>query len=120
MDELIAFLRARLDEDEEAALGAKGSTSGRWTQNDGPPEDIVLYDKSGKLTVGQALHIARHDPARVLAEIEAKRDLLRLIEGSHDYEPIFLSGVSARMVQTLRLFALAYAGHPDYQPDWTP
>lgn len=76
MDDLVQWLRAQLDDDESAALGAKGDTLGRWTRDDGPPEGIVLYDKSGKLTVGQARHIARHDPARVLREIEAKRRLL--------------------------------------------
>lgn len=88
MDDLITRLRAALDDHESAALGAKGDTGGRWTQDDGPPEDIVLYDKSGKLTMGQARHIARHDPAFVLADIAAKRKLLDMhAESDFPYNP---------------------------------
>ncbi|MGW7264538.1 DUF6221 family protein [Streptomyces sp. NPDC054842] len=73
MDELVRWLGEQLDDDESAALGAKGDTDGRWTRDDGPPKGVVVGDESGTLTMQQARHIARHDPARVLREVEANR-----------------------------------------------
>jgi hypothetical protein len=87
--------------------------------------------------VFDAGHIARHDPARVLAEIEAKRQLVKL------HEPVILRGGSGAQYfettrvcrscepprqfperafpcSTLRLLALPYADHPAYKPDWRP
>lgn len=72
----LAWVRAEMDAAEEVALGAKGQTLGRWKEDDGPAEDIDLYAASGKLTMGQARHIARHDPAAVLRRIKAERELL--------------------------------------------
>jgi hypothetical protein len=73
MDELVRWLGEQLDDDRSAALDAKGDTDGRWTQDDGLPKDIALSVESGELTTGQARHIVRHDPARVLREVEANR-----------------------------------------------
>lgn len=63
-------------------------------------------------------HIIRHDPARVLREIDAKRDLLRLAERAHDYHETFTSGFASALEQTLRLFALAYADRPGFRKEW--
>ena len=92
MSDLVEFLRARLDEDEATARAA---TVGPWTVND--PEfaeairsadgvDVVAGGRWGGeapvfASTEDALHIARHDPARVLAETEAKR---RLVDGIAD------------------------------------
>lgn len=53
-----------------------------------------------------ALHIATHDPAYVLADIDTKRQILNLI------------GSPGPMV--LRLLALPFANHPDYDEKWRP
>ena len=74
---LIDFIEARLAEDESAAQAAGGDTwqidSGSWlvSNSHGP----VVYDE-GKPSEEQADHIARHDPARVLREVAAKRAIL--------------------------------------------
>lgn len=62
-----------------------------------------------------AEHIARHDSARVLAEVESKRKLIEQHVGYYgggddEFWP----------VQTLRLLALPYADHPDYDESWRP
>ncbi|EPD94626.1 hypothetical protein HMPREF1486_03179 [Streptomyces sp. HPH0547] len=134
-EDLVAWLRTQLDDDESAALGAKGDTSGRWTQDDGPPEDIVLFDKSGKLTLGQARHIGRHDPARVLREIDAKRritEVHHVVGGWQDEDGHDLGdgceecGHSEEYsdrggwCETLRLLALPYADRPGYREEWRP
>ena len=58
-------------------------------------------------------HVRRHDPARVLAECEAKR---RVIEECDDYDNP--SEVLILADQILRHLALPYADHPDYDPSW--
>lgn len=59
-------------------------------------------------------HIARWDPARVLAEVDAKRRQLDAFDeyGTHDTWDLIDT--------TLRLLAIPYAGHPDYQKEWAP
>ncbi len=107
MHDLTAFLRARLDEDERVARAAVDFDYGvRDWADDGDPVNA---------------HIARHDPARVLREVEAKRRLL---------EQFRLRGDSVRAVvrpvtggvwdDLLRLLALPYDGHPDYREEWRP
>lgn len=113
--DIVDFLSARYADHKSAALGAKGTTDGRWTQDDGPPEDIVLYDKCDKLAMGQARHIARHDPAFVLADLDAKEQVLRELPGLEWHEPcVSLVGL------ILALLALPYADHPDYREEWRP
>ena len=67
-----------------------------------------------------SVHAARHDPARVLAECEAKRQIVEL----HSAEPGFpdFCGHDLRELpcSTLRLLALPYADHQDYMPEWKP
>jgi hypothetical protein len=120
-DDLISFLRARLNEDERVARAAK---PGPWRADGGsvyathPTDEVVDYTES-------AGHIARHDPARVLHEVEAKR---RIIE-EHRQEmlgwcetcdvPGDAKG-SEIGCPTVRFLALPYADHPDYRQDWTP
>jgi hypothetical protein len=121
--DLVAFLRARLDEDEQVARTAEAETSAVWTAY----SESVDEEGGGAVATGsygyfgdQRHHIARHDPARVLAEVDAKRDVIRLAERAHDYHATFVSGFAAAMEDALRKFALAYADHPDYKPEWAP
>jgi hypothetical protein len=125
---LVEFLLARLDEDEAVARAA-------WTPNWPDPlswfveeelvgrmdaeMDIEHFGSAG--TKADARHIARHDPARVLAEVAAKRAILdkhrSLPRASLDYR----KGQLHAYDMVLRLLALPYAGHhPDYQEEWKP
>jgi hypothetical protein len=54
-----------------------------------------------------AVHIARHDPARVLAECEAKR---RIVEW-YGEEP-------GRVGPALGMLAAVYADHPEFREEW--
>ena len=82
------------------------------------PADVVLmswgHDADGlSVTRKDGDHIARHNPARVLAECKAKR---RIVLGS---PPMHLhDGPSESWV--LRELALPYADHPDYREEWRP
>ena len=114
MSDLVSFLTARLDEDEKIASVLAGDKWG-WPQ----PQP------------GFADHVARHSPARVLREVEAKRAIVALHEplpssygepsvcpscwpqpwiGTHPLAPC----------PTMRNLAAVYSDHPDYDPEWSP
>lgn len=76
-------------------------------------EEPIDLDGGGQLTEQykvNAEHIARHDPARVLAEVQAKRGILDLINQRGDDMSVYY----------LRRLALVYADHPDYDEAWKP
>lgn len=130
MDDLVTFLRARLDEDEQVARGS-GQPSLSWQNFD---MDGELRDDANAGTVAAVpqeetrAHIARHDPARVLREVEAKRGVVRQYEGVREQarHPVSADNrMRARVAQgelgdVLRLLALPYADHPDHRSEWRP
>lgn len=120
--DLTTFLRARLDEDEQTARAAhrpNWSTDGRRGLHYGV-EDGWMADA---LTTADADHIARHDPARVLREVEAKRRVLRAhekwCEGRCEAKYPD-GGFDAAHYWSIKSLAAVYADHPDYRQEWTP
>jgi hypothetical protein len=68
-------------------------------------------------------HIARHDPARVLAEVAAKRRIVGMLSSivpAKETNPIKSEDAVALADWTLRLLALPYADHNDYRQEWGP
>jgi hypothetical protein len=65
--------------------------------------------------VADAEHIARHDPARALAECAAKREILANIGAGYSYTltPNFIT-------HTTKALASVYTDHPDYRQEWAP
>jgi hypothetical protein len=172
-DDLLVFLRARLEEDERIARAASGrddhpaSEPERWhwecSEDDGPLDpDLAIASGDEHLEHGEhfrvglrsveeypagsfgplphlvidaeevrpqdARHIARHDPARVLREVEAKRVIL----AGHrpDERERYWCG-RCRIVRddniwvgpaypcsTLLALAAVYSDHPDYRAEW--
>ncbi|MDK0524324.1 DUF6221 family protein [Streptomyces sp. ML-6] len=132
MDELMQFLRDRLDEDESVARTAGGgSTDGlRWLDH-GSGSGLVSDDAGMVVTHKpstddeHAAHIARHDPARVLREVEAKRSILAQYEeavrgaASDDWLARDTWRPCLRILEpVVRLLVLPYADHPNYQDTW--
>lgn len=148
---IVEFIKARLDEDETTARAA--SVGGAWRYDDGDSVGAwTLYDEQwaiASLTTyrhetydyatqmpafrhpryvdadANGEHIARHDPARVLHEVEAKRAIVDLYErverdswGTEDNREPFIGEQYLRDV--LLLLALPYSDHPDYDPTWSP
>lgn len=84
MDDLVQWLRAVLDAEAEEAREAADGDSGEWfmgdkwnvfrvedeTPNDDEETNALVCWGNVK---PQSEHIARHDPARVLRDIDAKR-----------------------------------------------
>ena len=127
------FLLARIAEDEETARSASGESNGRWRSRLWNGQDQVV-DADCLVAVFPELdmprdHVARHDPARVLAECEVKR---RIVEehpmdfNTADEEWVCLccegSGGSGQPwpCVTMCLLTLPYADHPDYRQEWKP
>jgi hypothetical protein len=120
--DLVQWLGDRLAEDEELARAAAEEYGAAWTADEAM--EGVSSDKGADVVAepnSPFAFIAAHDPARVLREIEAKRDLLRLAERAHDYHETFMNGFASALEGTLRLFALAYADRPGYKAEeWAP
>jgi hypothetical protein len=127
MDDLVQFLRARLDKDERVA---RASGRAWWA----PPDLPGQVHDSGGINIEAKLpsfaaHIARHDPARVLAEVDAKRQILRRLEGAEFTLSVSEKGTVPHDLMTgavnsyrdaVRLLALPYSSHPDYRDEWRP
>ncbi|WP_327160569.1 DUF6221 family protein [Streptomyces zaomyceticus] len=144
MADPIAFLRARLDEDWKLAY--ESGCGGRddwvfdpedpWNGPNGPREVVrratggfiaVVDPDHGKYGTWNARHIARHDPARALAEVDAKRQIIELHgPAEYEYSDVDVCSTCDRggplpyPCPTLRLLALPYADHPDYRDEWRP
>lgn len=155
--DLVQFLRARLDEDEaEARAAAEKAGSGDWRyQPDDNYVSWIEHDERASPTnretwwplvteaasyVGDTIdrevadHIARHDPARVLREVEAKRQLIEEHPSALGWDGSQADATVCRTCaenstdgglngdpypcRTLRLLALPYTDHPDYRDDW--
>lgn len=114
--EIVDFLRARLDEDEKVARALVDDTrpgrAERWEFcDDGAIRDTGAHRSLRvKFTWSpEAAHIARHDPARVLADVEAKRALVAFVE---------LPEGSYFEHQLLAPLARVWRDHPDFDPAW--
>lgn len=117
---VIEFLEARITEDELAAHAAIDTAAGwlaRYDYRDVKDSDghYVVQADSRYPTTAQAAHIARHDPARVLRECDARRtiiaDFLRR-DALGD-----LPGRSAAE-DALKALAAVYSRHPDFDRAW--
>lgn len=138
-DDMIAFVHACLDEEEQAASAA---TPGPWRHNPqkhhhiaGTPlfEEAVFAGPSGTdatcvagtgetdnpQSMADAVHIVRHDPARTLRQTRAIRRILNdiqryLSERRHEM------GVwnTDRVPPLLPALATIWSDHPDYRREW--
>lgn len=130
IDALIAFLKARLDEDEAAAVAAAEADKrygGRphWSALgniiiDANDPDWAVEDLSPcfeDASVGA--HVVRHDPARTLRKVEAGRAVLaeyvRALEKAPGNTPLINT-----LIRIIKAQAAVDAGHPDYREDWKP
>lgn len=130
--DLADFLLARIAEDEATARAAAADviTMGRsdgqtWHARDYEYEGIGVNGwpdegKSGGERTPVTDQITAWSPARVLAECEAKR---RIVARHAVCAPNYDEGnrLETRVLDwTMRLLALPYADHPDYDESWRP
>jgi len=138
MSALTEFLLARIAEDEAVARDAGGD---EWREADveygrEAYSGLQVYRRNGRpiaeaylldATLGR--HIARHDPARVLAECAAKRAIVaehvayfEVCAVCYDQDASSPGDfvMKAYPCDTLRALASVYADHPDYRSEWAP
>lgn len=141
-----AFVNARLDEVENDAREAIGTAvfrkqTGRWVHRDVELSDytaLIVFavaegpEGSARTQVAdltaawegpeRAVHIARHDPARVLAEVATQRiivsNMCSLHEGAWQYDDA-RTAVEHLTLTTVRRLAQLDADHADYEPEWS-
>jgi hypothetical protein len=96
VSDLAAFLIDRIDEEISYARTLAPDYDG-YVKG-------LTSDAATRAALGP--HLATYSPARIIADCEAKR---RLIVRWRELHP-----------DVLRLLALPYADHPDYNADWRP
>nr|WP_277349314.1 DUF6221 family protein [Streptomyces sp. N502] len=166
--EFVQWLRAQLDEDERMAQTACEYASPEWRTNEGmtavllwPPEPNVAemerrkglpvvsdewrgVDVDSAGNAGLTRHMAEHDPARVLREVDSKKQILGLFAAAVE-DRVALRARMRKVVHTdpdefgqmhqqesklieaaeylapvVRLLALPYADRPGYRESWRP
>jgi hypothetical protein len=133
--ELIEFLRARFDEDAQVASAAtwcpgasrwsahhREEYDGRWVIVDSLDDRVIEVDTEASDDACVAAHIARHDPARVLRDLEAKRRIVAEYERYAAERRRAMGGWDPQSEVSPILAALAavYAEHEDYRENWRP
>jgi Family of unknown function (DUF6221) len=135
-DAIVEFLTARYGEEQAAVERIEDHSEpwrGEWIVKAGTLYTYngwclaVLHDSFKHPWNPQVLaHITRYDPARVLADIAAKRGLLEA-HGAEDDCVKEVTWPDLRRIcwmdagepcPSLRWLAAPYAGHPEFRPEW--
>ena len=151
---IVEFLEARIAEDEAVAKAAR---PGPWFHDSNltcgprvPPDDFLMVPEDPSDTISpcndkipdqDSRHIARHDPARILREVAAKRAVVvehKLVPAKNvwgnstggfgcelcDSTPdLDLGGIEIERsngCKTLRTLAVIFSDHPDFSEGWRP
>ncbi|MFF4779560.1 DUF6221 family protein [Microtetraspora fusca] len=134
MDDLIAFVQARIDEFWQIAATCE---PGRWFPSR-TSDDPKSFSRQGvyghqyvevpdcaqpriavTLDAAYERHIVHNDPAHVLSDLVAKQDRLKYL--THVAGGSWVdAGEHAQAEHLLRLEAAAYDWHEDYRPEWRP
>lgn len=131
MSELAAFLESCIAADEEAARAAIVNNDGAWTaggmDEDGvirsgghlldSNDETVVYDE-GAPSYEEAVHMALHDPVRVLADCEALRAVVaeRTYHGGPSRP--YLIPYEGEGDAILLALAQPFVGRPGWDESW--
>lgn len=107
MTGLVEFLKARLDDDGERAQFVQREQGDR-SRYEIEPWRLSWHDEYDLLCI---------EPSRALADVDGKRRIIEQYEASVRRNGPYLSKDLERI---LRLLALPYASHPEYDESWRP
>ncbi|MFN2539564.1 MAG: DUF6221 family protein [Mycobacteriales bacterium] len=128
-DEMVTWLRARLDDE---ACVARAATPGPWAV-DSLIHAETITNADGVTVVGggrwgdeasvfetteDAVHIARQDPAATLTRVRAHQQILDECVDELENSSFVAPGKELAE-KTLRLLASAYRGQPGWREEWT-
>jgi hypothetical protein len=124
---LAEFLLARIAEDEEVVRGVytKGAWGSPGALSDHEGVEVYALDSGAPVATvhdrRDARQVARFNPARMLADCQAKRQIAQaVIDGQWAQFPDYAGGYVSAMEDAVAYLAAAYADHPDYRPEWRP
>lgn len=131
-EDLIAFWRARLDETQAAAEAAQGRNPAPWTwkavgardylQEIRDARDSFVAEFAGGADVRPdiAIHVTLHDPASVLRDIAADREILAAHEAAgRASREVYADQVAAEVLgKVVKIRAARFSVHPDYRKEW--
>lgn len=124
---LTEFLLARIAEDEAVARAALVEAVYLHYGDTAAEALLGLAEGEGAQAVAVA-HFARHDPARVLAECEAKRAAIDAAWDDHERIEGEWGMCQSReqmdakddVPAVIAHLAAIYSDHPDYRAEWRP
>lgn len=125
MDELIVFLRARLDEDERIAREADAISRDAMLDL---YEDLIKSRPLDDQRRAYGVHISTFTSGRMLWDIAAKQQIVdacvtahakveRLV-GEHETTEAGRAWRAGALLEVLRILALPYASHHEYRQEW--
>jgi hypothetical protein len=151
--DIVEFLTARYDEEQQLAEAAAAADPAPWTANASnergaserawehgfglviAADGIGLWDCEGSstlcMTASTTRHVAYWDPARVLADIAAKRAIVKAYAGArtriaevrrdgyHAFDAQRVQGAEEALTVAVLALAAPFVEHPDYDPAWT-
>ena len=141
MDDLIAFLTARVDDAERCVYSEGDPPNGviawlTYREPDGSMSYTTVahgrtaagpWTAGGRELAPPASVLVVHDPARVLREVEAKRRILARYEDclARMEDPAYPQSVAADQAREYEDFVLpnlaaVYSDHADFRSEWTP
>lgn len=114
--DLVVWLGQQLDEDERTAQACPGD--GSWSA-----ADIAVYGPD--LSAEVRAHMAAHNPARVLREINAKRQIIQRYESALENRKahpgdLASAGAVLALHGVVKPLAVAYADRPGFREEWRP
>lgn len=137
---IVEFLEARIAEDEAVAKAAR---PGPWFHDSNltcgprvPPDDFLMVPEDPSDTISpcndkipdqDSRHIARHDPARILREVAAKRAIIKAYvdadikaHDTYNFHEDILNGESNGLETAVETLAICWSDHPDFDEEWRP
>lgn len=123
-DDLAEFLLARIAEDEKMAHALKGARFSAYHERGDEGWSRIEAENGDSVALvadeSFARHCARWDPARVLVECEAKRQVVKQYQRfvASDVGMLVKVAICDQLEEVLCLLAHPYADHPGFRPEW--